>query len=167
MWKFLKGGATVIPGATFIPESRVNEKKALIIYFHHTVLCSCTARKLNQFNSIKVKVNVRHFVWTIGVESHCDWFRRSKCILILGQKIENLDNVSASEAKVVGSSSSSWDESSPQLHIVFLTLLCKSGVVTTLEIAMFFYGWMESRTTDTQWRHKSKIKSYRKRKWQS
>ena len=23
MWKFLRGGATVIPGATFIPESRV------------------------------------------------------------------------------------------------------------------------------------------------
>ena len=29
MWKFLRGGATVIPGATFIPESRVSalEKK--------------------------------------------------------------------------------------------------------------------------------------------
>ena len=24
MWTFLRGGATVIPGATFIPESRVN-----------------------------------------------------------------------------------------------------------------------------------------------
>ena len=23
MWKFLRGGATIIPGATFIPESRV------------------------------------------------------------------------------------------------------------------------------------------------
>ena len=23
MWKFLRGGATAIPGATFIPESRV------------------------------------------------------------------------------------------------------------------------------------------------
>ena len=23
MWNFLRGGATVIPGATFIPESRV------------------------------------------------------------------------------------------------------------------------------------------------
>ena len=27
MWKFLRGGATVIPGATFIPESRVVKKK--------------------------------------------------------------------------------------------------------------------------------------------
>ena len=25
MWKFLRGGATVIPGAMFIPESRVSE----------------------------------------------------------------------------------------------------------------------------------------------
>ena len=27
MWKILRGGATVIPGGTFIPESRVYEKK--------------------------------------------------------------------------------------------------------------------------------------------
>ena len=27
MWKILRGGATVIPGATFIPESRVVEKQ--------------------------------------------------------------------------------------------------------------------------------------------
>ena len=27
MWKFLRGGATIIPGATFIPESRVNKIK--------------------------------------------------------------------------------------------------------------------------------------------
>ena len=27
MWKFLRGGATVIPGATFIPESRVGISK--------------------------------------------------------------------------------------------------------------------------------------------
>ena len=25
MWKFLRGGATVIPGATFIPESSITE----------------------------------------------------------------------------------------------------------------------------------------------
>ena len=29
MWKFLRGGATVIPGATFIPESRV------LTYYSH------------------------------------------------------------------------------------------------------------------------------------
>ena len=30
MWKFLRGGATVIPGATFIPESRVGIKLVLV-----------------------------------------------------------------------------------------------------------------------------------------
>ena len=29
MWNFLRGGATVIPGATFIPESRVLWEKLL------------------------------------------------------------------------------------------------------------------------------------------
>ena len=30
MWKFLRGGATVIPGATFIPESRVVPVKSKV-----------------------------------------------------------------------------------------------------------------------------------------
>ena len=32
MWKFLRGGATLIPGATFIPESRV----------HTMIISECT-----------------------------------------------------------------------------------------------------------------------------
>ena len=44
--------------------------------------------------------------------------------------MKRLDNLSASEAKVVGSSSTSWDESSPQLHIVSLTLLSKKVLVS-------------------------------------
>ena len=34
MWKFLRGGATVIPGATFIPESRVE----ILFQFYLTLL---------------------------------------------------------------------------------------------------------------------------------
>ena len=37
MWKFLRGGATFIPGATSIPESRVNSLK--ISKLTETVYC--------------------------------------------------------------------------------------------------------------------------------
>ena len=36
MWKFLRGGATVIPGATFIPESRVIRKAKENKYLMYT-----------------------------------------------------------------------------------------------------------------------------------
>ena len=44
MWKILRGGATVIPGATFIPESRVwrqtrnsNLKRTLVVLSSFTI----------------------------------------------------------------------------------------------------------------------------------
>ena len=43
MWKFLRGGATVIPGATFIPESRVLHEIIVcdfLRFFFHTTYFS-------------------------------------------------------------------------------------------------------------------------------
>ena len=44
MWKFLRGGATLIPGATFIPESRVFWKCT----FEANFACLCFYGKMNK-----------------------------------------------------------------------------------------------------------------------
>ena len=74
MWKFLRGGATVIPGATFIPQSRVKsfcdltsfwelkEKKGLCWkklsdhMWHHEkgLLCALIDFSIFQFQWIKI-----------------------------------------------------------------------------------------------------------------
>ena len=48
MWKILRGGATFIPGATSIPESRVDQSRT--IYYKNQVIFNSAGPKVANLN---------------------------------------------------------------------------------------------------------------------